>query len=117
MGTNYYVVKNRPSCSEPIHIGKSSIGWLFNFQTQNITCGDTPVIWNSYPEVKDWLYKNTVENPLYAIVDEYDEIIPYEDFVDLIYRKQNNKRNLKNPDNFTYSKNVDGYRFTDKEFS
>ena len=32
MGTNYYVIPNRPSVEEPIHIGKSSMGWMFLFQ-------------------------------------------------------------------------------------
>ena len=36
MGTNYYVVRDRPSQMEPVHIGKSSIGWLFGFQDQDL---------------------------------------------------------------------------------
>lgn len=35
MGTNYYAVKNRPTVCSPIHIGKSSSGWLFLFHEQN----------------------------------------------------------------------------------
>jgi hypothetical protein len=34
MGTNYYAVKNGPTIQELVHIGKSSAGWLFNFQQQ-----------------------------------------------------------------------------------
>ena len=32
MGTNYYAVRKRPSLYDrTIHIGKSSVGWLFLF--------------------------------------------------------------------------------------
>lgn len=34
MGTNYYAVRNKPTVESPHHIGKSSAGWLFNFQEQ-----------------------------------------------------------------------------------
>jgi len=118
MGTNYYAVKNKASISEPIHIGKSSCGWLFNFQDQNNTWNDIPVVWHTYPQVKEWLKKYTTgKNPPYVILDEYDRTIAYEEFIDLVEKKQKDKRNLSNPDNFTYSKNIDGYRFSEGEFS
>ena len=117
MGTNYYITENRPSIHGGIHIGKSSAGWLFCFETQNLTWNDHPVVWHSWPEVYDWLLKYTVNNPIYVIMDEYDEIIPFNDFVDLVETKQNDKRCQSNPDNFKYSRNVDGYRFLDGDFS
>jgi len=117
MGTNYYVVRNRPSQMEPVHIGKSSFGWMFCFQTQNETWRDVPVVWNTYKQVKDWLKKYTVDDPKYVIIDEYDEIIPFEEFIKLVDRKQNDPDCRKNPNNFTHSRNVDGYRFTDGDFS
>ena len=116
MGTNYYAVRNRPSVQEPIHIGKSSIGWLFSFQSQNDTWNDPPVVWNTYNQVKEWLKKYTVDSQEYVIMDEYDSIITYDEFVKLVDEKQKDKHNLDNPDNFTYSRNVDGYRFEDREF-
>ena len=119
MGTNYYVVKKKPTIEEPIHIGKSSFGWLFSFQTQNRDYGDIPVIWNTYPQVKEWLKKYTVgEDAPYVILDEYDEPVSYEEFVELVDRKQKDEKNLSNPDNFNYgTRNIDGYRFTDGDFS
>lgn len=116
MGTNYYAVPNRPSCMEPIHIGKSSYGWLFHFQSQN-RWDDPSIVWNTYNQVKEWLYKYTVEEKTYAIVDEYDQIIPYEEFIELIDAKQNDEFSRSNKDNFDYARNVDGYRFSDEEFS
>ena len=118
MGTNYYAVPNRPSCKEPIHIGKSSIGWMSNFQTQN-TYGvaGIRIEWNTFKQVKDWLYKWTVEKPIYVILNEYDDVVTYDEFIDLVERKQKDKRSRDNPDNFSYARNVDGYRFTDEEFS
>lgn len=118
MGTNYYVVKRKPTISEPVHIGKSSLGWLFCFQIQNNTWEDTPIVWNNYSEVKEWLnkYANGKDKP-YTILDEYDREISYKEFIDLVDRKQKDKNCLSNPDNFKYNKNIDGYRFTDREFS
>lgn len=116
MGTNYYAVRNRPTLADPIHIGKSSAGWLFWFQSQNDKWRDPPVVWNTYKQVVDWLRKNTVEKSDYVILNEYDEIIPFDDFVELVQRKQNDQLCKGNPDNFSYSRNVDGYRFSDEEF-
>ena len=116
MGTNYYLVKNGPTCGTPIHIGKSSFGWLFSFQTQNEKWNEPPIIWNTYGQVKDTLKRMTVDSDKYAIVDEYDEIIPYDAFIKMVDEKQNDPHNRKNKDNFAYARNVDGYRFTDEEF-
>lgn len=115
IGTNYYVVRNRPTTADPYHIGKSSIGWMFHFQTQNERWDEPPVVWNTYKQLKDWLIKHTVESNEFVIIDEYDEIITYDDFIELVEEKQ--KRDKDNPENFYYARNVDGYRFSDQEFS
>lgn len=114
MGTNYYAVRNRPTTDSPIHIGKCSIGWMFGFQTQNETWNEPPVVWNTYNQVVDWLRKHTVDSKDYVIIDECDEIISLDDFVEMVQEKQ--AADKDNPDNFTYSRNVDGYRFTDGDF-
>ena len=49
-------------------------------------------------------------------MNEYDEIISFDDFVAMVEAKQKDEHNLKNKDNFTYARNVDGYRFSDGEF-
>lgn len=113
MGTNYYAVKNRPSLAEPIHIGKSSAGWMFLFEEQEDTWNDPPVVWHTYEEVKDWLIAYTVRKKDYVIINEYDEIVPFADFEELVERKQLECRH--NPDNFKYCKNINGYRFA-KDF-
>lgn len=117
MGTNYYAVRGKPTIEKPIHIGKSSYGWLFHFQTQNLDYGDPPVVWNTYNQVKDWLRKYTVDSDDYVIITEYDEIIPFKDFIEMVDEKQGDEFNLNNPNNFRNCRNVDGYRFDDQEFS
>lgn len=112
MGTNYYAVKNRPTTTRPIHIGKASIGWRFHFQAQNEKWDDPPIIWNTYEQVCEWLYKNTVEDDKYVIIDEYDEIVPFKEFIHLVEEKQE----INNPDDFVYAMNVNGFRFSDEEF-
>lgn len=114
MGTNYYAVRTRPTVSEPIHIGKSSSGWRFLFQRQI----SPPAVWDSYEQVKTWLKENTVDKHDYVIIDEYDEIIPYDDFIELVESKQSDTDCKYNPENFRYGvRNVDGYRFADYFFS
>ena len=117
MGTNYYAVRTKPTTARPIHIGKSSMGWLFLFEVQNQTWADPPVIWNTYEQVKNWLHKYTVEHTDYVIIDEYDEVISYDDFIDLVETKQKDEFCLRNVDNFHYAQNVNGYRFTEGDFS
>lgn len=114
MGTNYYAVKNRPSCQDPIHIGKSSAGWMFHFERQNLTWVDPPVAWNTWNQIKKWLADNSDK---YVIVDEYDEIIPLEELIDLVETKQKDSVCNSNPDNFSNADNVDGYRFSNCPFS
>ena len=117
MGTNYYAVRNRPTTEHPHHIGKSSVGWLFHFQEQSDTWSEPPVTWHTWPQVKTWLKNHTVDSTEFVIMDEYDEIIPYDVFVDLVETKQNDPETRDNPDNFNYRvKNIDGYRFSDEEF-
>lgn len=116
MGTNYYAVKNRPTTKQPLHIGKSSSGWLFCFHQINDTWNEPPVCWNTYNQVRDWLRKYTVESDNYVIMNEYDEIVSYNDFVEMVERKQKDERCKSNDENFRYCKNVDGYRFDDRDF-
>ena len=115
MGTNYYVVRNRPSVEEPIHIGKSSCGWMFLFQEIDSPWYEPPIVWHTYEQVMDWLQRYTVDTDEYIILNEYDEIVNLEDLIELIEEKQ--KLCKDNPDNFTHCKNVNGYRFEEREFS
>lgn len=114
MGTNYYVVPNRPSVAEPVHIGKASIGWMFLFHDVSKPYNDIPIIWHCYEDVEDWLYKHTVESTDYVIINEYDEIVSFGDFIQMVEHKQEQFKD--NPDNFTYCRNVNGYRFESHVF-
>ena len=114
MGTNYYVVPNRPSIEEPIHIGKSSMGWMFLFHDVNEPYRDIPIVWHSYEEVKNWLQKYTVDTDEYVILDEYDRVVSLDELINRIQEKQISCKN--NPNNFTHCRNVNGYRFYDGEF-
>lgn len=107
MGTNYYVVRNKPTTQEAIHIG--NLGWKFLFYQVNEPWNDPPVVWNTFSQFKEWLQKYVVETKDFVIMDEYDREIPFNDFIDLVEQKQ--KEN--NEDDFTYNRNVDGYRFED----
>lgn len=108
MGTNYFAVKNKPSCTEPLHIGKASIGTMFLFAEQN-GCNDHGAEWYTFKDVKKWLEKNVLESRCYVIVDEEDSIVGYDRFMELVDFKQ--KKFKDNPDNFKVAENHLGYRF------
>ncbi len=116
MGTNFYAVLNRPTVRRPIHIGKRSAGWLFNFESYNEPYDDPPLVWNTYDQVKSWLQEYVSEKSEYVIMDEYDRILTVTEFLDMVEAIQNDPNCLKNRDNFTYSRNVNGYRFSDQDF-
>lgn len=111
MGTNYYAVSKRPTVFSPIHIGKSSMGWKFLFH--RVSCwenwvDDSDI--NTYPQWIEFLKKN--EDKV-LIMNEYDEEVSLKDFVAMVELKQREENSY----NFTYADNIDGYRFTDGEFS
>ena len=66
---------------------------------------------NTFPQWKKFLEEQTANGNI-VIMDEYDKIVSLDEFLTLVEVKQ--KEN--NPDDFTYSDNIDGYRFTDGEF-
>ena len=103
MGTNYYAIKKKPrivKIYDEIHLGKSSVGWKFVFQEQEQ--------YHNFEEFKDFILNNNE----WIIKDEYGKEISPNDLLKLIEEKQ--KEN--NPDDFTWDKNVGGYRFTDRDF-
>lgn len=112
MGTNYYAVKKKPTIAEPLHIGKSSCGWKFLFHEVNKhTCEyDYELEIHTFEQWKEYLKTNDE----IIILNEYDEEVSVKEFFDLVEEKQITE---KNKDDFTYCKNVNGYRFSDREFS
>ena len=107
MGTNYYAVKKKPTIREPLHIGKSSAGWKFLFQEVNkYNSFDSDLEIHTFEQWKEFLENN---NEI-IILNEYDEEISVKDFLDLVEENQKEKYD-------EYSKNVNGYRFTDRDVS
>ena len=107
MGTNYYAVKKKATIGEPLHIGKSSTEWKFLFQEiYKYNSFDWNLEIHTFDQWKDFLENN---NEI-VILNEYDEEISVKDFLDLVEKKQKEKQG-------EYSKNVNGYRFSDKNFT
>ena len=85
MGTNYYLVKNRPSIDRGLHIGKSSAGWRFLFHKPPIWETDKPL--NTFEQWRDYL-KETTEAGTHVINKEHDEVVSYEWIMEWIESKQ-----------------------------
>lgn len=100
-----------------IHIGKSSAGWLFNFQHQDTEVDGVKVKWHSYEDVMSFLKEWVSQKKEFVIIDEYNRKVSYTEFKDLVDTKQKDLRNLTNPDNYHYCDNVKGYRFSSGDFS
>jgi hypothetical protein len=111
MGTNYYVTSKEPTIRTPIHIGKSSIGWKFLFHEvdawENWIDGTSIY---TYPQWVTFLENN---KDIIVIMNEYDEVVELEELLAIVEKKQC----CENDNNFTHAKNIDGYRFTDGDFS
>ena len=114
MGTNYYAVKNRPTVCKPIHIGKASAGWMFLFREHDEFWIEPPIVWHSFEDVKKWLDTYVGEKKTYIIMNECDEQVSLQDFYEMVDMKQ--KRDSDNADNFSNARNVNGYRFSEREF-
>ena len=109
MGTNYYAVRKEPCLhNRNIHLGKSSAGWLFCFEEHDEI--------HTFPQFCRWLEDN-VDTGEYVLFNEYGDRVTKEYLLATIENKQNDIRCRNNPDNFSYGfKNVDGYRFSNREF-
>lgn len=103
----------KPTVADPIHIGKSSLGWKFLFHSVDgyfNYISDEPL--DSYNRWIRFL-KEYTENDTIVIMNEYDEEVTLKEFIELVQRKQLEN----NDDNFGYCDNVEGYRFMRGEFS
>ena len=98
----------------PIHIGKSSMGWKFLFRSvpgiDNAISGE-PL--NTYDRWINFL-KEYTENDTIVIMNEYDEEVTLNQFIEMVQRKQ-----VEKSERFFgyYIYVVDGYRFATGEFS
>ena len=100
-------MKKKPTINKPLHIGKSSSCLKFLFQEVNkYNSFDSDLEIHTFEQWKEFLENN---NEI-VILNEYDEEVSVKDFLDLVEEKQKEKHD-------EYSKNVNGYRFTDRDFS
>lgn len=103
MGTNYYLhIGICESCKRPQevkHLGKSSGGWKFLFHKQK-----------GMENYKDFIgvVESCVHNGA-KIYDEYDQEIPYLDFIKIINSSQQDEHQL-------HAEVIDGYDFWDGDF-
>ena|SRR3990167_10738072 len=85
MGTNYYVMPEKPCCLEcgrefdKLHIGKSSAGWHFSLRV--------------YPEnginnLQDWIKFLEFKK----IYNEYGEMVSLEDFLEVITNRKASRK-------------------------
>ena len=111
MGTNYYMITEPcPHCHRgggKVHIGKDSVGWSFVFAEQ-------PDL--NIHSVGDWFGQLIATDA--TILNEYNEEIPVEDFVEIVKQSQNDKSHAE-----VYSEEQNcyldkyGYSFIKGDFS
>lgn len=116
MGTNYYTKEKKcKTCEhepEGIHLGKSSAGWQFSFAY------NSGKFYKNIEEMKEWLKTKKITN-------EYGDTVTHKEFWDMIESKQRKDMlNHVTECKGKYGKHyddclhlIDGYSFTDTEFS
>lgn len=107
MGTNYYGRLKKPKRKiyldyEEFHIGKSSCGWKFCFQKGKH--------FKNFDEFKKWL-----DDDNFVIFDEYERKVDKKTFLEMIINKQKDKESQSHCDEYT--ENINGYDFTENDFS
>lgn len=107
MGNNFYTRINEcDKCGRynEIHLGKSSAGWQFSFQYNG------GKFYKDIKEMKAWLKGK-------QIWDEYGEKISYKRFWQLVASKQKWERLNHSKEYPGNTLLIDGYSFSDYEFS
>lgn len=110
MGTNYYAhiytgnfivqhIKTQigARAEYELHIGKASCGWTFSFHSEEEIPG---VI----PEIKSWVgWQNILKEKHVFIKNEYDEVVSFQEFFDMVESKKTEKFNhtLKHADEYS----------------
>jgi len=106
MGCNYYVKLNEcKKCKryDKIHLGKFSFGWQFSFQYNDGR------YYKNIKEMKNWLEDKKIFN-------EEEEKISNKDFWEMIKSKMGGTNHTIETEDTT-SFNIDGYSFTNCNFS
>jgi hypothetical protein len=115
MGTNFYVSikglcphckEGIPELAQTIHLGKRSAGWKFNLQLNN------EKYYKNWQEMKEWLKDK-------EIVNEYCDSVALNEFIGMVEELKDEDESwywkiAKIKDNSIY---IDGYKFSDYEFS
>lgn len=115
MGTNYYTKEETcPTCGHTphsIHLGKSSGGWQFSFQYNHGR------YYKNVSEMREWLKSKKIES-------ENGDEVSHEIFWNLVKEKQTtsnlNHAHEMHREHPSYSEMefvIDGYSFSDSEFS
>jgi len=111
MGTNFYIKRNVcKHCQreeEKIHLGKSSVGWIFGLQ---YNYGEYYTNWS---DMKKWLKKELDNNSL--IFDEYGIKISLKDFISWVESTQSQPNKRESMSNVIFDN--EGYSFICNEFS
>ena len=121
MGTNYYIRKVKPIEVRPeFHIGKRSCGWKPLFESYH---SDAPYGYNISVDrpyvdrVSD--IKALVESGEWEIIDEYDNTVTYDQFIDHMDTDYDIETERKSHLGIGIDahRGVDGREYTDEEFS
>lgn len=121
MSTNYYIRKVKPIEVRPeFHIGKRSCGWKALFESYH---SDAQYVYNVgvdrpyVDRVSD--IKALVESGEWEIIDEYDETVTYEQFIDHMDTDYDIEAERKSHLEIGIGayRGVDGREYTDREFS
>lgn len=121
LSVNYYIRKKKPIEVFPeFHIGKRSCGWkpLFESYHSDMPYGITVDVDRPYIDrVSD--IEALVESGEWEIVDEYDEVVTYEQFIDHMDTDYDveTKRSSHMGIGIGAYRGVDGREYTDEEFS
>ncbi len=122
MGTNYYWHKKVPvegattcpTCGhcpsipmDPVHIGKSSVGWTFSFHATD--------------DIRSWkAWREELQTPG-IIKDEYGDLCTFEEFVEMIDAKAARPNALKHAQDTGFSRgdylDEEGHSFSPGYFS
>lgn len=82
MEIRYYLVKNRPSRRGGLLIGEHYLDFGFHFNRPSLReTGGREL--NTFEQWRD-LLKEVTETGEHVIVNQYDEIMPYGDFIEMV---------------------------------
>lgn len=96
-----------------LHIGKSSWGWRFIFQVQEIFTKGQLVTLDTFAKWKDFIDRADIE-----VFNEDNELIDKEWLINYIQEKQDEVHPNENDNTYSHNfESLDGYRMCDIDFS